>query len=147
MKRILIAGTSGSCGKTTVSLALQQAFAVSGLTVQSFSAGPDFTQEYLYSFITKRPSQILDTCLYTSPMVRYLLCKNSTGADLSIIDGRSGLYDGILHDALTGSDAELAIRTESPVLLVADCGEVGLSVAAIIRGCLGFLQENVIQGV
>lgn len=135
--RLVIAGTGSGSGKTTVTLGLMQAFARQGLTVQGFKCGPDYIDPAYHSAVTGRPSRNLDSWMTSSAYLQEYFLRASADADLSVIEGVMGLYDGKDDTALTGSTAEIALLTDSPVVLVVDVRSMGRSAAAIV---LGFMQ-------
>lgn len=135
--RLVIAGTGSGSGKTTVTLGLMRAFARRGLKVQGFKCGPDYIDPAYHTAVTGRPSRNLDSWMTSSAYLQEYFLQASAEADLSVIEGVMGLYDGKEDTALTGSTAEIAILTASPVLLVVDVRSMGRSAAAIV---LGFRQ-------
>ncbi|QUL58094.1 cobyrinate a,c-diamide synthase [Paenibacillus tritici] len=135
--RFVIAGTGSGSGKTTVTLGLMRAFARRGLKVQGFKCGPDYIDPAYHSAVTGRASRNLDSWMTSSAYLQEYFLRSSAEADISVIEGVMGLYDGKEDTALTGSTAEIAILTDSPVLLVVDVRSMGRSAAAIV---LGFRQ-------
>lgn len=135
--RLVIAGTGSGSGKTTVTLGLMCAFARRGLKVQGFKCGPDYIDPAYHTAVTGSPSRNLDSWMTSSAYLQEYFLQASAQADLSVIEGVMGLYDGKEDTALTGSTAEIAILTASPVLLVVDVRSMGRSAAAIV---LGFRQ-------
>jgi len=135
--RLIVAGTGSGSGKTTVTLGLMRAFALQGLKVQGFKCGPDYIDPAYHAAVTGRAAYNLDSWMTDSPYLLNSFLRRSEAADLSIIEGVMGLYDGKDADGLAGSTAEIAILTGSPVLLVVDVRSMGSSAAAIV---LGFQQ-------
>ncbi|WNS46549.1 cobyrinate a,c-diamide synthase [Paenibacillus sp. MMS20-IR301] len=135
--RFVVAGTGSGSGKTTVTLGLMRAFARRGLKVQGFKCGPDYIDPAYHSAVTGRPSRNLDSWMTTHSYLQQYFLRASEHADVSVIEGVMGLYDGKEDTALTGSTAEIAVLTDSPVLLVVDVRSMGRSAAAIV---LGFRQ-------
>lgn len=135
--RLVIAGTGSGSGKTTVTLGLMRALARQGLKVQGFKCGPDYIDPAYHSAVTGRPSRNLDSWMTSNAYLQEYFLRASAEADLSVIEGVMGLYDGKEDTALTGSTAEIALLTASPVLLVVDVRSMGRSAAAIV---LGFRQ-------
>lgn len=135
--RFIVAGTGSGSGKTTVTLGLMRAFAQRGLKVQGFKCGPDYIDPTYHAAVTGRPSHNLDSWMTSNDYLLDHFLQVSEAADLSIIEGVMGLYDGKDPLGLTGSTAEIAILTDSPVLLVVDVRSMGRSAAAIV---LGFQQ-------
>ncbi|MFF2912329.1 cobyrinate a,c-diamide synthase [Paenibacillus sp. NPDC057934] len=135
--RLVIAGTGSSCGKTTVTLGLLRTLVRRGLKVQGFKCGPDYIDSAYHAAVTGRPARNLDSWMTTHDYVLDSFLHASRDADVSIIEGVMGLYDGKEPLGLSGSTAEIAILTASPVLLVVDARSMGRSAAAIV---LGFQQ-------
>ncbi|WP_379160488.1 cobyrinate a,c-diamide synthase [Paenibacillus sp. sgz5001063] len=140
--RIVVAGTGSGSGKTTVTLGLLRAFARRGLMVQAFKCGPDYIDPAYHAAVTGRPARNLDSWMTSSEYMLEYYLRSSEGADLSVIEGVMGLYDGKEATALTGSTAEMALLTDSPVLLVVDVRSMGRSAAAIVLG-FGQLEPGV----
>lgn len=132
--RIVVAGTGSGAGKTTVTLGLMKAFADSGLRVQGFKCGPDYIDPTYHTAATGTPSRNLDSWMTSPDTVRETFIRASEGADLCVIEGVMGLYDGKDPLSNIGSTAEIAILTDSPVLLVVDVRSMARSAAAIVLG-------------
>ncbi len=98
--RIVIAGTWSGCGKTTVARGLMAAFTARDLVVQPFKVGPDFIDPTHHTAICGRVSRNLDPFMMGEEGVKKTFLKASEGADIAIIEGVMGMYDG-----LDGSDA------------------------------------------
>ncbi|MGR6762762.1 cobyrinate a,c-diamide synthase [Paenibacillus sp. T2-29] len=132
--RIVVAGTGSGAGKTTVTLGLMKAFADSGLRVQGFKCGPDYIDPTYHTAATGTPSRNLDSWMTSPDTVRETFIRASEGADLCVIEGVMGLYDGKDPLSNIGSTAEIAMLTDSPVLLVVDVRSMARSAAAIVLG-------------
>ena len=135
--RIAIAGVSSGAGKTTVTLGLLAALRRHGLRVQGFKVGPDYIDPGYHSLVTGRPARNLDTWMMSRDVMREVFDRGSEGADISVIEGVMGMYDGKdpLSDA--GSTAEISHLLAAPVMLVVDISSMARSVAGIV---LGFQQ-------
>ena len=118
--RLVIAGTHSGVGKTTVTLALLSALKGKGRIVQPFKAGPDFIDPGHHQMATGRPSRNLDGWMLGEAVNRGIFARASADADLSIIEGMMGLFDGSSSTQDSGSTAELAKQLKAPVLLVID---------------------------
>lgn len=145
--RIIIAGTGSGVGKTTVTLGLMAAFKKRGLKVQGFKAGPDYIDPGYHTAITGLPSRNLDPWMVSMEHMVEIFLKGSRGADLSIIEGVMGLYDG--KDPLSdkGSTAEIAVLLQSPVILVVDVYSMARSAAAVVKGYQLLNQSVSVAGV
>jgi len=136
--RLVIAGTHSGAGKTTVTMALMAALKAKGLLVQPFKAGPDFIDPGHHQMVTGRASRNLDGWMLGEAVNREIFTRASADADLSIIEGMMGLFDGSspLHER--GSTAELAKQLHAPVLLVIDGSAMARSAAAMASGYATF---------
>ena len=128
MTGAVIAGTHSGCGKTTVTLGILAALRGKGLKVQSFKAGPDFIDSGLHKVITGRHSRNLDMWMCGEEYVKNCFYKNSRHADVSIVEGVMGMYDGDF------STSRLAALIDIPVILVIDAYGMAESAGAIVKG-------------
>jgi cobyrinic acid a,c-diamide synthase len=146
--RIVIAGTTSGAGKTTVASGLMAAFSARGLTVQGAKVGPDFIDPSYHALATGRPARNLDAFLSGPELIAPLLAHAtayaggegaaSTPADLAVIEGVMGLYDGATGRGELASTAHVAKLTRSPVILVVDAASMARSVAALVLGYRNF---------
>ncbi|RAT96847.1 cobyrinate a,c-diamide synthase [Brevibacillus sp. Leaf182] len=133
-RRIVIAGTGSGAGKTTVTIGLMAALKRKGHTVQGFKCGPDYIDPTYHTAVTGRASRNLDSFMLEHEIVKEIFVRGSEGADISIIEGVMGMYDGKEATSDKGSTAEISILTGSPVLLVVNCQSMARSAAAIVKG-------------
>src|SRR5437773_1076202 len=145
--RLVIAGTHSGVGKTTVTLALLAALAARGRRVQPFKAGPDFIDPGHHSAVTGRPSRNLDGWMLGEAVNRGIFTRAAGDADLSIIEGMMGLFDGSSPVNEIGSTAELAKQLDAPVLLVIDGSAMARSAAAMVSGYAKFDPALRVAGV
>lgn len=120
----VVAGPASGVGKTTVTLGLIRAFRRRGLSVQPFKAGPDYIDPLFHEAAAGRPSYVLDPWLMGD--VRGTFERHAAGADVAIVEGVMGLYDGPTE--------EVARRLGLPVVLVVDVWAMGASAGALVRG-------------
>ncbi|NEU32241.1 cobyrinate a,c-diamide synthase [bacterium LRH843] len=146
-RRIVVAGTGSGVGKTTVTIGLMSALKKKGLTVQGFKCGPDYIDPTYHTSVTKRASRNLDSWMLSRETILDIYTHGSTGADISIIEGVMGFFDGKSPTSNQGSTAEISILLESPVILVVDCSSMARSAAAIVKGFQTFASGPNIVGV
>lgn len=146
-RRIVIAGTSSGVGKTTLTIGLMAAFKKKGLTVQGFKCGPDYIDPSYHTAVTGRNSRNVDSWMLNHDTVNDIFVKASEDADLSIIEGVMGFYDGKSPKSNIGSTAEISLLLQAPVILVVNIASMARSAAAIVKG-YQLLDSNVnIAGV
>ncbi|MEW9053183.1 MAG: cobyrinate a,c-diamide synthase [Neobacillus sp.] len=146
-RRMVVAGTGSGVGKTTLTIGLMSALKKYGLTVQGFKCGPDYIDPSYHTAVTNRPSRNLDSWMLTHDRVLDIFNHGSREADISIIEGVMGFYDGKSPETNEGSTAEISIITKSPVLLVVNCESMARSAAAIVKGFQLFAEGTNIVAV
>nr|MBI3611633.1 cobyrinate a,c-diamide synthase [Nitrospirota bacterium] len=145
--RLVIAGTQSNVGKTTVTLALLTALRRRGRKVQPFKVGPDYIDPGHHQAATGRPSRNLDGWMLTAEINREIFRRASADADLAIIEGMMGLFDGSAPTSEVGSTAEMAKLIGAPVLLVVDGSAMARSSAAMVSGYAEFDPALRLAGV
>jgi len=151
--RIVIAGTHSGAGKTTVTLGLLRALQRRGMVVQPFKVGPDFIDpEWQTAAVTaaEQPGRLarnLDAWLLPPATVVELFARDADGADVAVIEGMMGLYDGVDGRSEAGSTAEVAKLLRAPVVLVLDVAGSVRSAAAVALGFVSFDPEVTLAGV
>jgi cobyrinic acid a,c-diamide synthase len=144
--RIIIAALKGGSGKTILSLGLTSAWRGMGHRVAAFKKGPDFIDSGWLSFAAGRPCYNLDPFLMNPEQIVNSLLLNSAGADISVIEGNRGLFDGLDLDGCC-STGELGKIIKSPVVLIVDVTMATRTVAALVMGCQKFDPDLRISGV
>lgn len=144
--RLIIAGTASSVGKTTITAGLIAAFKARGLTVQAFKVGPDFIDPAYLAHVSGRPCRNLDSWMLGEGALRQVLAHGSVGADLALIEGMMGLFDGRGGNT-EGSTAEVATATRAPIVLVIDVGRMAETAAAVALGFKAYAGPLKIAGV
>ena len=145
MPRLVVAGLSGGTGKTTVSLGLARIFA-RHLRVAPFKKGPDYIDTAWLGLAAGTTAGNLDAFFLDEDALRAQFCRWSSGADMALIEGNRGFFDG--RDlAGSCSTAELARQLAAPVVLVVDCTKMTRTTAALVAGCRNFPGGGAIAGV
>lgn len=132
-KKLLIAGTRSGVGKTTIALGLMAALKKRGLQVQPFKVGPDYIDPGFHTLICSQNSYNLDSYFLGTAGVQQIFSKLSAQADISIIEGVMGLFDGKGKDSVSSS-AEIAKTVKAPVVLIIDARKIAQSAAAEVYG-------------
>ncbi|HMM05164.1 MAG TPA: cobyrinate a,c-diamide synthase [Clostridiales bacterium] len=143
----VVAAVHSGGGKTTVTMGLMAAFRKLNYAVQPFKVGPDYIDPMYHTVATGRKSRNLDSFMVPEASLPYLFVKNGGDADIAIVEGVMGLYDGVSPDAIEGSSAHIAQILNIPVILVLDGHGMSLSVAALIKGFQDFSPATKIAGV
>jgi cobyrinic acid a,c-diamide synthase len=145
--RVVVAGTHSGVGKTTVASGLMAALSREGLRVAPFKVGPDFIDPSYHALATGRPGRNLDAFLSGSGLVAALFAHGSRGADVAVVEGVMGLYDGKSGGGELASTAHVAKLLDAPVLLVVDASAMARSAAAIVHGYATFDPDVRLGGV
>ena len=144
--RIVIAGTHSGCGKTTIASGLMAALNERGLRVQPFKTGPDFIDPSHHTVTCNRISRNLDPFMMGEAGVLRTFASASTDADIAVIEGAMGLFDGIDGTDIT-STAHVARILHAPVILVVDAYAASRSVHAVVQGFRNFDPRIRIAGI
>jgi len=145
--RVVVAGTSSGVGKTTATVALCRGLRARGLRVALFKCGPDYLDPTYHLRAAGAPSHNLDGWMMGREAVRATFQRASRGADVALIEGMMGLFDGASPASDEGSTAEIAKWLAAPVILVADAGGMARSLAALVAGFAGFDRDLRVAGV
>ena len=141
---LIAAPTSGS-GKTTIARGLMALFTQKGYKVQPFKCGPDYIDTKFHEAVCGRPSINLDTFMASKEHVQELFAHYGADADICIVEGMMGLFDGYERDK--GSSAEIAATLGIPVVLVVDAKSAAYSMAPLLQGFINFRKDVHISGV
>lgn len=147
MKKVLIAGTSSGVGKTTISLGIMQALTKRNMKVQPYKVGPDYIDPSYHTFITGRDSRNLDSYMLDDEKVKYIVNKSSSDADISVIEGVMGLYDGLGIDLDNCTSSHTSKVLKAPVILVVNGKAMAASSAAMVLGYKELDKDVNIKGV
>lgn len=146
LPRVLLAAPSSGAGKTTVTCAILRALHRRGRKLSAFKCGPDYIDPMFHREVLGIPSYNLDLFLLGQRTVRRLLMEDAQGADLALMEGVMGYYDGIGLTERAGS-YDLACATRSPAVLVLDGRGAAQSLLAQIKGFLTYRSDSRIAGV
>ena len=144
---LVIGGVASGVGKTTVATGIMGAFRRRGYRVAPFKVGPDYIDPGYHLEAAGAVSRNLDTWITNGEAVRRIYARGAAGADLSVIEGAMGLFDGRAGAYGQGSTAEVAALTGGAVVLVADCSRLARSLAPALDGFARFDPELFVGGV
>lgn len=148
---VLIAATKSGSGKTTITCALLQALKERGIRTRAFKCGPDYIDPMFHKQIIGVPSRNLDTFFSGPEQIRELYQMNSKETDdeaeISVIEGVMGLYDGLGGIREEGSAYHLAEVLDIPIVLVLDAHGMGRSMIPLLFGFLKYDKSHLIRGV
>ncbi|OOY35913.1 cobyrinate a,c-diamide synthase [Solemya velum gill symbiont] len=146
MAHFYLSAAHKSSGKTTLSIGLCAALAARGLNVQPFKKGPDYIDPLWLSAAAGSPCSSLDLHVEPRDAVYKRFQQRIHGADIGVIEGNKGLFDGL---SLDGSDSNAAVAklVDAPVILVIDTRGMTRGIAPLLQGYVGFDQELTIAGV
>lgn len=143
--RLIIAATQSGCGKTTITVGLLNALKNRGLNVQPYKVGPDYIDTGWHESAVGKTSHNLDSRLIGSDRLKEIFVDSSRGADISIVEGVMGLYDG--GRGGISSTAEISKLLNAPVVLIIDAKSMGTSAAAVALGFREFDRTVNLAGV
>lgn len=143
----ILAGTGSGCGKTTVTLGLLSLLKRRGMRVQPCKVGPDYLDTGWHAAVCGSASRNLDSFMLPEPVLNALFCEHMQQADVAVIEGVMGLYDGYGTDPNYCSTAAMAKQLGCPVILLVDGKAVSTSIAATVMGFQHFDPDLNIAGV
>ncbi len=146
LPRMIISALKGDSGKTMLSIGVVSALREKSYKVATFKKGPDFIDAGWLSFVSARPCYNLDPFLMTKEQILNSFLVNSSTADISLIEGNRGLFDGLDLEGQC-STAELAKTLKTPVFIIVDVTMVTRTAAALIMGCQKFDPDLEITGI
>jgi cobyrinic acid a,c-diamide synthase len=136
--RLIIGATGSGVGKTTVTVGLIAALRARGLRVIAFKCGPDYLDPTYHARALGRPSQNLDSWMMGRAAISATLARAAHDADIAVIEGMMGLFDGATPTSEEGSTAEIAKWLDAPVILVLDASGIARTVSAVAAGFARF---------
>jgi cobyrinic acid a,c-diamide synthase len=147
LPRLLLTAPMSGSGKTTISAGLIAALSARGLQVAPFKCGPDYIDPSYHALAAGRACHNLDAWLTPPEQIAGILARRSAGADLALIEGVMGLFDGYAGDDDSGSSAHIARLTATPLLIVLDVRAMARTAAALISGLRDFDPRLKVAGV
>lgn len=145
--RLLLGACASGSGKTTITCGLLQALKNRGLSVASFKCGPDYIDPMFHTRVIGAKSRNLDTFFSDEELTRYLFARNAADADISVMEGVMGYYDGLGGISDQASSYDLARVTNTPAVLIVDARGMSVSALACIKGFCSYRPKSQIQGV
>ena len=145
MTAVMIAAPTSGSGKTTIARGLMGLLVKNGYRVQPFKCGPDYIDTKFHEIVCGRPSINLDTFMATPQHVRELFARYGAQADVCIVEGMMGLFDG--YDRERGSSYEIARVLNIPIVLVVNAKSAAYSMTALLSGFVNFRKDIRIAGV
>ncbi len=145
--RLVIAGMASGVGKTTVTVGLCRALRARGLSVAVFKCGPDYLDPTYHERAAGRPCHNLDGWMMGRAAATATFARASAHADVALVEGMMGLFDGASPTGDEGSTAEMAKWLDAPVLLVVDASGMARSIAALVGGFAAFDPGLRVAGV
>ena len=147
LSRLVVAAPASGHGKTTVATGLMAALRRAGHPVSGHKVGPDYIDPGYHALATGRPGRNLDPHLVGEERLVPLLLHGADGADLAIVEGVMGLYDGQIGGDGFASTAHVAAVTQTPVVLVVDVSHASRSIAALVHGMVTWDSSVNVVGV
>ena len=147
MPRLLFAAPKSGSGKTMITCGMIEILKRRNLRTASFKCGPDYIDPMFHRQVLGIPSGNLDTFFTDEAVTRYLLWKGAKDADITVIEGVMGYYDGLGGQSERASTYEVARVTDTPVILILDGKGASVSLAAMIKGIIEYREDSHICGV
>lgn len=146
-RKIVIAADRSGAGKTTVSCGLLAVLKKRGVKVQSFKCGPDYIDPMFHRRVLGVPSGNLDSFFTDAMTLRQIFRDRvaESGAELALVEGVMGYYDGLGGVSSRASTWEIAHILDAPTILVMDAKGASVSIAALVRGMMQFKEEREVQ--
>jgi cobyrinic acid a,c-diamide synthase len=145
--RLVIAGVSSGVGKTTIATGVMAALRARGMKVANAKVGPDFIDPGYHALATGRPGRNLDSWICGEAAIPALAGRAAAGADILVVEGVMGLFDGAADGQPDASSASIARLLDAPVVLVVDASAMSGSVAALVHGYCTFDPTLRVAGV
>lgn len=145
--RVMFAATRSGSGKTTVTCGVLAALKKQNIKVQAYKCGPDYIDPMFHRTVLGIDTRNLDTFFAGADAIGRILARDTKEADLVVMEGVMGYYDGVGGTTTMASSYELSKVTKTPVILVVDAKGASVTLAAIIRGIMEYKKDSRIAGV
>lgn len=145
--RVMLAAARSGSGKTMLTCGILQLLMERQMKPASFKCGPDYIDPMFHSRVIGAKSRNLDTFFADGDTVRYLLAKNAEDCGISVLEGVMGYYDGLGGISDKASAYDVASVTETPVVMIADCRGLSLSLIPYLKGFVEYRPDSRIRGV
>lgn len=145
--RIMIAAIASGSGKTTFSCALMAALKKKGMQVAACKCGPDYIDPMFHREVLGIDSENLDLFFCDEDRLKERFLHHAGGADIAVIEGVMGYYDGMMLESEKASSYDVARTLRAPVILVLPCKGMAVSVLAVLKGIMEFRGDSNIKGI
>lgn len=145
--RLMFTGSGSGSGKTTVTCAVMQALADRGLSLHAFKCGPDYIDPLFHQQAIGAGSSNLDLFFYDENTLRQLLLENAGKADIALMEGVMGYYDGVSMGSSEKSSYDIARVTKTPAVLIVNARGMAYSLVALVRGFLNEAPDSGLRGL
>jgi cobyrinic acid a,c-diamide synthase len=147
LPRVVVAAPGTGQGKTTVATGLMAALRARGMVVSGHKVGPDYIDPGYHSLACGRPGRNLDPHLVGEELVPRLLLHGAAGAEIAVVEGVMGLFDGRVGSGGFSSTAHVAALTRSPIVVVVDISRSSRTVGAVVHGLATYDSSVRVAGV
>lgn len=145
--RVMFAATRSGSGKTTVTCGVLAALKKQNIKVQAYKCGPDYIDPMFHRTVLGINTGNLDTFFAGADAIGRILARDTKDAELIVMEGVMGYYDGVGGTTTMASSYELSKVTKTPVVLIVDAKGASVTLAAIIRGIMEYKKDSRIVGV
>lgn len=146
MGRVILTAIKSGSGKTTITCGLLKELKHRGYAVKSYKCGPDYIDPMFHKRVLGIPSENLDLFFSDAEYISSIINKEKD-IQISVIEGAMGIYDGILGRRKEGSVYDLAVKTNTPVVLIVDAQGMGNTITSVIKGIKADDDNGLIKGV
>ena len=145
--RVMFAAMRSGSGKTTVTCGVLAALKRRNIIVQAYKCGPDYIDPMFHRTVLDIDTGNLDTFFADADAIEHILARDTKDAELIVMEGVMGYYDGVGGTTTMASSYELSKVTKTPVVLIVDAKGASVTLAAIIRGIMEYKMDSRIAGV